>query len=164
MPELIIRLFPRWRRWGRATPACGSTTNWARQTSCGHLRASLLCSPCRSSTTYGCVSPVCRLRWSWNSCWGCCTSRAGPWMRCDALPLLLHTHTHTEPGMLYCGGMLLISSSCVICCWHVCVACVITWLPAWEPAAAVWIMSVSSRAPLMLSVSLSLCLQPLGFS
>lgn len=160
MPDLIIRLFPRWRRWGRATPACGSTTNLDRQTSCGHLRASLPYSRSRSSTTYGCVSPVCRLRWSSNSCWGCCTSRAGPWMRWDCRThsscccCCTYTHTQTvvtsECGVLYWSGMLFISSNCVMSCWHVCVACVITWLPPWDPPAAVWIMSVSSRAQLRL--------------
>ncbi len=77
-----------------------------------------------------------------------------------------HTHTHTqtrltsEPGMLYWGGMLFISSSCVICCWHVCAACVITWLPAWDPCSCC-LDHVSLQQS---SAQAAVCLQPLGLS
>lgn len=81
MPELIIRLFPRWRRWRTATPACGFTTNWAQRTSCGRLRASALFSLCQLSTTSDSVSPIYLLRWSWKCCSACCISRAGLWTR-----------------------------------------------------------------------------------
>jgi len=46
IPSFFVPL-PRWRRCGRATLACGCTTNWAPQTSCGRRRALPLCSRLR---------------------------------------------------------------------------------------------------------------------
>lgn len=81
MPELGAPLFPRWRRWRTATPACGFTTSWAPRTSCGRLQASPLSSQCRWSTTYGCAFRVYRHQWSSNCCSGCCISQGEQWTR-----------------------------------------------------------------------------------
>lgn len=72
---------PRWRRCGRATLACGCTTNWAPQTSCGRRRASPRCSRPRSSTTSASVSTAFPRPSSSSCSWGCCTCPAGRWMR-----------------------------------------------------------------------------------
>lgn len=72
---------PRWRRCGRATPACGCTTNWAPRTSCGRRRASPRCSLPRSSTTSDSVSTAFPRPSSSSCSWGCCTCPAGRWMR-----------------------------------------------------------------------------------
>lgn len=72
---------PRWRRCGRATPACGCTTNWAPQTSCGRRRASPPCSRPRLSTTSASVSTAFPRPLSLSCSWGCCTCPVGQWMR-----------------------------------------------------------------------------------